>query len=59
MLEKEISEYDFSRLVLPISGEVHLNRISDLSLESIEIVGTTLLEIASLTDLEWVGLYQH
>ena len=75
MPEKEISEYDYSdwfyqtsertfsteilALGLTVSGEAQLNRISDLSLESIGTVGMTIEEIAGLTDLEWVRTYQH
>ena len=75
MLEKEISEYDFSdwfylsserifsteipALGPTVSGEAQLNRISDLSLEFIGTDGMALVEIAGLTDLEWVRSYQH
>ena len=70
MPEEEISEYDYSdwfyqtsertfsteilALGPTVSGEAQLNRISDLSLESIGIVGMAIEEIAGLTDLEWV-----
>ena len=73
--EKEISEYDYSdwfyqtsertfsteilALGPTVSGEAQLNRISDLSLESIGTVGMAIEEIAGLTDLDWVRTYQH
>ena len=75
MPEKEIPEYDFfywfyqssertfSTEILAlgptVSGEAQLNRISDLSLESIGTVGMAIEEIVGLTDLEWVRTYQH
>ena len=37
-----------------VSGEAQFNRTSDLSLEFIGAVGMTLVEIAGLTDFEWV-----
>ena len=70
MPEKEISEYDYSdwfyqtsertfsteilALGPTVSGEAQLNRISDLSLESIGTVGMAIEEIVGLIDLEWV-----
>ena len=75
MPEKEISEYDYSDWFYQssertfsteisasgttISREAQLNRTSDLSLEFIGTVGMALVEIAGLTDLEWVRSYQH
>ena len=75
MPEEEISEYDYSDWFYQssertfsteisassptISREAQLNRTSDLSLEFIGTVGMSLVEIAGLTDLEWVRSYQH
>ena len=75
MPEKEISEYDFSdwfyqssERTFPakisafdptVSKKTQLNRISNLSLEFIGTVGMALVEIAGLTDLEWVRSYQQ
>ena len=70
MPEEEISEYDYSDWFYQssertfstkisasgptINREAQLNRISDLSLESIGTVGMTIEEIVGLTNLEWV-----
>ena len=75
LCQRRISEYDFSdwfyqssertfpteisTLDPTVSKKAQLNRISDLSLEFIGAVGMTLVEIAGLTDFEWVRSYQH
>ena len=57
--QRELFLTEILALGLTVSGEAQLNRINDLSLESIGIVGMAIEEIAGLTDLEWVRTYQH